>query len=100
MRFVDIRGGLVTVELFAGECFTLAEACMHASEDDDARMPLFDALTAAFEAAGMVADLGEETLALERRSLLEYRARYGTLTEGERARLGQPAPPAEEGGAS
>ena len=95
MRFVDIRAGVVTLELFAGECFALSEACMHASEDDgNERMPLFDALAAAFEVAGMVADLGGETIALEHRSLLDYRAKYGTLTVGERARLGEPDPPA------
>ena len=99
MRFVDIRGGTVAVELGPGECFSLALACMVASEVvGDERAPLFDALTGAFEAAGMIADMAGESVWVERQSLLDYRAQYDTLTVAERARRGDPQAPAQGGG--
>ena len=98
MRFVEITGGEVTVDLSPGDCFSLALACLVASEAvDDDRAPLFHALAAAFEAAGMVADMAGDSVWVERQSLLDYRAKYDTLTVAERARLGA-ATPAQEGG--
>ena len=85
VRLVNIEGGDVTVELFAGECFRLADACYGAGmADGNARMPLYDALCAAFEAAGMAAEMGTVSTEMERLSLLGYRATHDTLLPAEK----------------
>ena len=99
MRFVDINGGTVGLDLWPDDCFSLALACLVASEVvGGERRALFDGFAAAFESAGMIAEMATESTWVEGQALLDYRARHDLLTVAERAQRGESPAPAQEGG--